>query len=52
LLEQAGEARLVRMSGSGSAVFALYDNASLAKRAAAKISKRKPHWWVKAATLN
>jgi 4-diphosphocytidyl-2-C-methyl-D-erythritol kinase len=51
-LEQAGEARVVRMSGSGSAVFALYDNASLAKRAAAKISKRKPRWWVKAATLN
>jgi 4-diphosphocytidyl-2-C-methyl-D-erythritol kinase len=52
LLEQAGETRLVRMTGSGSAVFALYDNASLAKRAAAKISKRKPHWWVKAATFN
>jgi 4-diphosphocytidyl-2-C-methyl-D-erythritol kinase len=51
-LEQAGEARLVRMSGSGSAVFALYENAAHAKRAAAKISKRKPGWWVKATTLN
>jgi len=52
LLEHTGEARVVRMSGSGSALFALYENASHAKRAAAKISKRKPDWWVKAATLN
>ena len=51
MLEQ-GEARLVRMSGSGSALFALYDNASHAKRAAAKVAKRKPDWWVKATTLN
>ncbi len=39
------DARVVRMSGSGSAVFALYDHASLAKRAAAKIKKRRPGWW-------
>ena len=39
------DARVVRMSGSGSAVFALYENASLAKRAAAKIKKRRPGWW-------
>lgn len=39
------DARLARMSGSGSAVFALYDNASLAKRAAAKMTKRRPGWW-------
>jgi 4-diphosphocytidyl-2-C-methyl-D-erythritol kinase len=51
LLEESGEARLVRMSGSGSAFFALYDNAALAKRAAAKISKRKPKWWVQATVL-
>jgi 4-diphosphocytidyl-2-C-methyl-D-erythritol kinase len=52
MLEESGDARIVRMSGSGSALFALYDNASHAKRAAAKISKRKPAWWVKATTLN
>jgi 4-diphosphocytidyl-2-C-methyl-D-erythritol kinase len=51
LLEHSGDARVVRMSGSGSAFFALYDNAANAKRAAAKISKRKPGWWVKATTL-
>lgn len=39
------DARIVRMSGSGSAVFALYENASLAKRAAAKIRKRRLGWW-------
>jgi 4-diphosphocytidyl-2-C-methyl-D-erythritol kinase len=52
LLEESGEARLVRMSGSGSACFALYENASLAKRAAAKIKKRKPAWWVRATALS
>jgi 4-diphosphocytidyl-2-C-methyl-D-erythritol kinase len=39
------DARVVRMSGSGSAVFALYETASLAKRATAKIKKRRPEWW-------
>jgi 4-diphosphocytidyl-2-C-methyl-D-erythritol kinase len=39
------DARVVRMSGSGSAVFALYETVSLAKRAAAKIKKRRPEWW-------
>jgi 4-diphosphocytidyl-2-C-methyl-D-erythritol kinase len=52
MLEESGDARIVRMSGSGSALFALYDNASHAKRAATKISKRKSAWWVKATTLN
>jgi len=51
LLEESGEALLVRMSGSGSAFFALFENAKLAKRAAAKIAKRKPKWWVRATTL-
>ncbi|MCC6948160.1 MAG: 4-(cytidine 5'-diphospho)-2-C-methyl-D-erythritol kinase [Bradyrhizobiaceae bacterium] len=45
------DARIVRMTGSGSATFALYDNASLAKRAAAKIAKRRPAWWVAATTI-
>jgi len=46
------DARVVRMSGSGSAVFALYENASLAKRAAAKIKKRRPGWWCAQTVLN
>jgi 4-diphosphocytidyl-2-C-methyl-D-erythritol kinase len=46
------DARVVRMSGSGSAVFALYETASLAKRAAAKIKKRRPQWWCVATSLN
>jgi 4-diphosphocytidyl-2-C-methyl-D-erythritol kinase len=44
LLGETG-ARIVRMSGSGSAVFAIYENAGLAKRAAAKLKKRRPAWW-------
>ena len=47
----ATDACLARMTGSGSAVFALYDNAKLAKRAAAKITKRRPGWWVRQTTL-
>jgi hypothetical protein len=26
-------------------VFAIYENAGLAKRAAAKLKKRRPAWW-------
>lgn len=51
LLLQAGEPQLVRMSGSGSAMFAIYETAQHAKRAAAKIAKRKPEWWVVATVL-
>jgi 4-diphosphocytidyl-2-C-methyl-D-erythritol kinase len=42
---------VVRMSGSGSAMFALYGSASAAERAAGAISKQQPDWWVKATTL-
>jgi 4-diphosphocytidyl-2-C-methyl-D-erythritol kinase len=45
------DARLVRMTGSGSAFFALYDTEKLAQRAAAKIGKRRPSWWVIATSL-
>lgn len=45
LLEQTG-VLLARMTGSGSAVFALYDGAKAAQRAAAKLKKRRPGWWV------
>jgi 4-diphosphocytidyl-2-C-methyl-D-erythritol kinase len=45
------EARLVRMSGSGSALFAIFDGADAAKRAAASIQEQRPDWWVAATTL-
>ena len=52
ILLQAGEPQLTRMSGSGSALFAIYENAQHAKRAAAKIAKRKLEWWVVATVLS
>jgi 4-diphosphocytidyl-2-C-methyl-D-erythritol kinase len=42
---------VVRMSGAGSAMFALYGSASAAESAAGAISKQRPDWWVKATTL-
>jgi 4-diphosphocytidyl-2-C-methyl-D-erythritol kinase len=50
-LESAGKARLVRMTGSGSAVFGIYDTADDAKGAAETILSRKPRWWVNATVL-
>ncbi|MEX0591422.1 MAG: 4-(cytidine 5'-diphospho)-2-C-methyl-D-erythritol kinase, partial [Xanthobacteraceae bacterium] len=43
--------RVVRMSGSGSAVFALYESANAAANAASEIRGRRPDWWVTATTL-
>ncbi len=45
------KARLVRMSGSGSTVFALFGKADAARAAAGLLSRAKPHWWVRAARL-
>jgi 4-diphosphocytidyl-2-C-methyl-D-erythritol kinase len=50
-LEQAGKPLLVRMTGSGSAVFGIYDSAADAQQAAETILARKPDWWVKATVL-
>jgi 4-diphosphocytidyl-2-C-methyl-D-erythritol kinase len=51
--EMLGEtdALLARMTGSGSAFFALYETVSLAQRAAAEITKRRPSWWVRKVRL-
>ena len=46
-----GQARLVRMSGSGATVFGLYDDAATAARAAEALSEAHPCWWVRAARL-
>ncbi len=39
-------ARLVRMSGSGATVFALFDSQSAATAAAATLRGRRPGWWI------
>ena len=38
--------RLVRMSGSGATVFALFDDAEDADRAASLLSELRPDWWI------
>ncbi len=43
--------RLVRMSGSGSTCFALFDSRSAVREAAATMRRRHPSWWVQAAPL-
>ncbi len=49
-LEGTG-AVLVRLSGSGATVFALYERNEQAGSAAAKLRAENPGWWVKAVTL-
>ncbi len=46
-----GQARLVRMSGSGATVFGLYDDAATAARAAGALEGAHPDWWVRQARL-
>ena len=43
--------RIVRMSGSGSTCFALYDDRRAARAAAARVSGARPDWWVRATAL-
>jgi 4-diphosphocytidyl-2-C-methyl-D-erythritol kinase len=43
--------RVVRMSGSGSTCFALYDDRRAACAAAARVASARPDWWVKATAL-
>jgi len=50
-LHQTSDARVVRMTGSGSSVFAIYDSAAHAKAAAERIRVEHPDWWVSVATL-
>lgn len=42
---------LVRMSGSGSCCFALFNDASRAQACVADIKKRYPQWWVASSAL-
>jgi 4-diphosphocytidyl-2-C-methyl-D-erythritol kinase len=50
-LAKTSGARLVRMSGSGPSVFALYDTMQDAEQAAAKIRAEQQDCWVAATTL-
>jgi 4-diphosphocytidyl-2-C-methyl-D-erythritol kinase len=50
-LRAVDRTRLIRMSGSGSTVFAIYETMELAEAEAAAIRAKYPDWWVKAVTL-
>ncbi len=43
--------RLVRMSGSGTTCFAIFDDCRAASRAARSIRRDHPSWWVKSTVL-
>src|SRR3954453_23966189 len=51
-LNATNGAWLARMSGSGAACFAIYENPADAGRAAGKIRRDHPGWWVHAGTLS
>jgi 4-diphosphocytidyl-2-C-methyl-D-erythritol kinase len=51
-LNATNGAWLARMSGSGATCFALYENTADARRAADKILREHPDWWVHAGTLS
>jgi 4-diphosphocytidyl-2-C-methyl-D-erythritol kinase len=51
-LNATNGAWLARMSGSGATCFALYENTADAGRAAEKIRRDHPGWWVHAGTLS
>lgn len=50
-LEATAGRRLVRMSGSGATMFALYDDCRAAAAAAGRIRVAHPGWWVKSTVL-
>ena len=51
-LNATNGAWLARMSGSGATCFAIYENTAEAGRAAEKIRRDHPEWWVHAGTLS
>lgn len=50
-LAALNDALLSRMSGSGATCFGLYETEALATRAAQRIQKAQPNWWVAAAQM-
>jgi 4-diphosphocytidyl-2-C-methyl-D-erythritol kinase len=51
-LNATNGAWLARMSGSGATCFAIYENTADAARAAEKLRRNQPGWWVHAGTLS
>jgi 4-diphosphocytidyl-2-C-methyl-D-erythritol kinase len=51
-LSASNGAWLARMSGSGATCFAIYENTPEAERAAEKIRRDHPNWWVHAGVLS
>ncbi len=51
-LRQSADVDLVRMSGSGATVFALYPSIESAQHAAEEMQTQHPGWWMRACTLN
>jgi 4-diphosphocytidyl-2-C-methyl-D-erythritol kinase len=51
VLNATNGAWLARMSGSGATCFAIYENTAEAGRAAEKLRRDHPNWWVHAGTL-
>jgi len=51
-LNATNGAWLARMSGSGATCFAIYENTAEAGRAAEKLQRDHPGWWVHAGTLS
>ena len=51
-LNATNGAWLARMSGSGATCFAIYENTAEAGRAAEKIRRSHPEWWVHSGTLS
>jgi len=51
-LSATNGAWLARMSGSGATCFAIYENTAEAGRAAEKLRRDHPGWWVHAGTLS
>jgi 4-diphosphocytidyl-2-C-methyl-D-erythritol kinase len=51
-LNATNGAWLARMSGSGATCFAIYENTAEAGRAAEKLRRDHPEWWVHAGTLS
>jgi 4-diphosphocytidyl-2-C-methyl-D-erythritol kinase len=51
LIDSTGGARLIRMTGSGSGMFGLYNDTGKARDAAEEMRGERPDWWVAATTL-
>lgn len=51
VLGATADHRVVRMSGSGSTCFALYDDRRAARAAAARVAGARPDWWVRSTAL-